>query len=61
MWAERSAALGELGEAAGPRERMITDFLITGHAFEQADVLTRDRGLARAYFGRLRVADPSAL
>lgn len=47
--------------AGGPRERMISDFLIAGHATEQADVLlTRDRGFARAYLGGLRIEDPSA-
>ena len=94
VWAELSAAFGDLGgadtllernavefsamspasagragqswrayrRAGGPRERTITDFLIAGHAFEQADVLlTRDRGFARAYFGGLRIEDPSAL
>jgi len=47
--------------AGGPRERMISDFLIAGHATEQADILlTRDRGFARAYFDGLRIEDPSA-
>ncbi len=47
--------------AGGPRDRIISDFLIAGHAFEHADaLLTRDRGFARAYFAVLTTIDPSA-
>ncbi len=47
--------------AGGPRARMISDFLIAGHATEQADVLlARDRGFARAYCGGRRIEDRSA-
>ncbi|MDQ3631994.1 MAG: type II toxin-antitoxin system VapC family toxin [Actinomycetota bacterium] len=47
--------------AGGRRERLVADFLIAGHATEQADILlTRDRGFARSHFGGLRIEDPSA-
>lgn len=43
----------------GPRTRVITDFLVGAHAFEQADrLLTRDRGFYRSYFKPLSVVDP---
>lgn len=44
----------------GPRGRVIADFLISAHAFEQADrLLTRDRGFHRRAFGGLVIVDPS--
>lgn len=44
----------------GPRERLVTDFLIGAHAAEQADrLLTRDRGFHRAAFAGLMIVDPS--
>ncbi len=44
----------------GRRERVAADFLIGGHALEQADrLLTRDRGFYRDYFEKLRVLDPA--
>lgn len=47
--------------SGGPRERVVADFLIAGHALEQADVLlTRDRGFTREHFDGLRIEDPSA-
>ncbi len=41
--------------AGGPRERIISDFLIAAHAVATADVfLTRDRGFYTAYFPELK-------
>lgn len=45
----------------GPRERLVTDFLVGAHAREQADrLLTRDRGFHRSAFAGLTIIDPSA-
>lgn len=64
---DRSSALaaGKAWKAyrdrGGGRTRVVADFLIGAHALLQAErLLTRDRGFYRAYFGRLRVLDPSA-
>lgn len=44
----------------GTRERLVADFLIGGHAIEQAGrLLTRDRGFYRRYFAPLEIIDPS--
>lgn len=44
----------------GPRERLVTDFLIGAHASEQADrLLTRDRGFHGVAFAGLTIVDPS--
>lgn len=44
----------------GPRDRIVADFLVGAHAFEQADrLLTRDRGFQRAAFEGLTIIDPS--
>lgn len=44
----------------GPRERLVTDFIVGAHAIEQADrLLTRDRGFHKAAFAGLNVMDPS--
>ena len=45
----------------GPRERLVTDFIVGAHAREHADrLLTRDRGFHRAAFTGLTIIDPSA-
>ena len=47
-------------QAGGQRTRILTDFLIGGHALIPADrLLSRDRGFYQNYFLGLRVFDPS--
>jgi predicted nucleic acid-binding protein len=60
---ETSELAGKMWRAyrsgGGRRVRLIADFLIAAHAQIRADcLLTRDRGFARRYFGKLRVAAP---
>ncbi len=46
-------------QAGGPRERLMTDFVVGAHALEHADrLLTRDRGFQRAAFAGLTIVDP---
>ena len=47
-------------QAGGPRERLMTDFVVGAHALEHADrLLTRDRGFQRLAFEGLTILDPS--
>jgi predicted nucleic acid-binding protein len=47
-------------DGGGPRERVMPDFLIGGHAVKQANrLLSRDRGFYRTYFPDLAVVDPT--
>lgn len=46
--------------AGGKRDRIVTDFLIGGHALKQADrLLPRDHGFYRQHFRGLLVTTPS--
>jgi len=45
--------------AGGPRDRLIPDFLVAGHALVSAErFLTRDRGFYRRWFEDLRILEP---
>lgn len=46
-------------KSGGPRTRILTDFLIAGHALASAmSLLTRDDGFYRNHFTGLRIIDP---
>lgn len=48
-------------ESGGRRDRIAADFLVGGHAVQQADrLLTRDSGFFRGYFGPLEVMTTGA-
>jgi hypothetical protein len=48
-------------ETGGPRDAIISDFLVAGHALARADRLaTRDRGFTRTYFVKLKILEPGA-
>ena len=47
-------------QGGGNRTRIMTDFLIGGHALEHANqLLSRDRGFYQSYFSGLKIIDPS--
>ena len=47
-------------QGGGNRSRIMTDFLIGGHALENSyQLLSRDRGFYKNYFVGLKIIDPS--
>ncbi len=53
-------AWSEYRARGGPRVRVLPDFLIGGHALQQADrLLTRDARFHRIYLPRLPILDPT--
>jgi predicted nucleic acid-binding protein len=48
-------------EGGGQRNRIMTDFLIGGHAFVHSNaLLSRDRGFYKSYFSSVRIIDSSS-
>jgi predicted nucleic acid-binding protein len=48
-------------EGGGQRNRIMTDFLIGGHALVHSNILlSRDRGFYKSYFSSVRIIDPSS-
>lgn len=46
-------------KSSRPKDRMLADFLVGGHALNQADaLLTRDRGYYRTFFPELKLIEP---
>jgi predicted nucleic acid-binding protein len=47
-------------QGGGGRNRIMTDFLIGGHAFASShQLLSRDRGFYKSYFAGVKILDPS--
>ena len=48
-------------QGGGQRNRIMTDFLIGGHALANSNILlSRDRGFYKSYFSSVKIIDPSS-